>query len=449
MANRVQLVSRCRKTKMCKFFLQGACDRGASCSYAHSSQELRPAPDLRCTQICQKMLTEGKCKDPECRFAHDLAGLKRFPGTSVDDESGQAALNSSVARPNCTEGYCNDSNLQRMAETIARSAVKAVNKFNATSQDDVGKLIKAMAKLRQARKEIDKAVASLEVRLRQCTNSTPSAVTGDMQSNPSLSAVSPGSFCSEMFHGPKELSIETGQHVTLRMPNQCDEVDTPKSISSAAWDINSDLRQASPTLCFGRQDSGFTDLGPVFDRQISGWSDIGDRGALFDRALSEGGTLYASMGLSIKNTFLDSGEGDLPFSPVSKHKRALSVPTRKPPEAPICEEGGEENVAMDTGSENAKAAIETVEEPVQEPIVHCDMIPDHRKCAAVTLPVSSRRALQRARANKKSKHIPAEPLPAGLLPSQTAPTLLCSRSPLPEGKLNVCKVSSRCQEGLP
>eukprot|EP01054_Gregarina_sp_Poly1_P005979 Gregarina_sp_Poly_1__5978@NODE_314_length_9596_cov_167_192570_g269_i0_p4_GENE_NODE_314_length_9596_cov_167_192570_g269_i0NODE_314_length_9596_cov_167_192570_g269_i0_p4_ORF_typecomplete_len369_score51_94zfCCCH/PF00642_24/8_3e06zfCCCH/PF00642_24/0_0067zfCCCH/PF00642_24/4e06zfCCCH_3/PF15663_5/1_1e10zfCCCH_3/PF15663_5/0_002Torus/PF16131_5/7_4e08Torus/PF16131_5/1_7e02Torus/PF16131_5/0_023zf_CCCH_4/PF18345_1/0_00035zf_CCCH_4/PF18345_1/35zf_CCCH_4/PF18345_1/1_6e02zf_CCCH_4/PF18345_1/0_087zfCCCH_4/PF180 len=63
------------KTRFCLFFQKGACIKGASCSYAHNQQELRPAPDLIKTRLCQDWIN-GSCNSRSCKFAHGRHELR-------------------------------------------------------------------------------------------------------------------------------------------------------------------------------------------------------------------------------------------------------------------------------------------------------------------------------------------------------------------------------------
>jgi len=45
------------KTKMCPHLQDGICSRGPSCNYAHSQNELRSAPNLKKTRLCQQFLS--------------------------------------------------------------------------------------------------------------------------------------------------------------------------------------------------------------------------------------------------------------------------------------------------------------------------------------------------------------------------------------------------------
>jgi len=74
-----QIREQFHKTKMCKFFLDGTCARGATCSYAHSSTNLKESPDLAKTRLCQNFMNK-KCFDPECPFAHGRHELRYTTG---------------------------------------------------------------------------------------------------------------------------------------------------------------------------------------------------------------------------------------------------------------------------------------------------------------------------------------------------------------------------------
>jgi hypothetical protein len=65
------------KTKLCKFNLAGMCTRGSFCAFAHSEKDLKAAPDLYRTQMCQRMVENGgTCDDANCRFAHSKSELR-------------------------------------------------------------------------------------------------------------------------------------------------------------------------------------------------------------------------------------------------------------------------------------------------------------------------------------------------------------------------------------
>lgn len=61
----------CFKTKRCRFWLEGRCTRGNSCTYAHTDVELRVPPNLTKTKICARW-RRGTCENSasDCAYAH-------------------------------------------------------------------------------------------------------------------------------------------------------------------------------------------------------------------------------------------------------------------------------------------------------------------------------------------------------------------------------------------
>lgn len=54
------------KTRVCPFAIKGLCKKGAGCTYAHDATELRIAPDLFKTKLCDAW-KKGSCSDSNCR----------------------------------------------------------------------------------------------------------------------------------------------------------------------------------------------------------------------------------------------------------------------------------------------------------------------------------------------------------------------------------------------
>jgi hypothetical protein len=74
------------KTKLCMFYLKGACTKGENCSFAHELYDLKDRPDLLHTRLCLAFQKRGTCKDGDsCRFAHNEAQLRQI-------EAGRAQL---------------------------------------------------------------------------------------------------------------------------------------------------------------------------------------------------------------------------------------------------------------------------------------------------------------------------------------------------------------------
>mmetsp|Transcript_52660 Transcript_52660/g.115460 ORF Transcript_52660/g.115460 Transcript_52660/m.115460 type:complete len:311 (+) Transcript_52660:43-975(+) len=65
------------KTRWCHFHLRGHCKLQAdTCSFAHSAEELRSAPNLQKTKLCEAF-QRGECMDGDrCKYAHRPAELR-------------------------------------------------------------------------------------------------------------------------------------------------------------------------------------------------------------------------------------------------------------------------------------------------------------------------------------------------------------------------------------
>jgi len=77
-----------QKTKWCRFFFEGKCQRGGSCTFAHSASELHAQPDLYRSQLCVEFSETGKCRyGSNCRFAHGESQLRQVasPEQCPDD----------------------------------------------------------------------------------------------------------------------------------------------------------------------------------------------------------------------------------------------------------------------------------------------------------------------------------------------------------------------------
>lgn len=68
------------KTEICKFFLEGRCESGEACSYAHEEEEVRNKPDLTRTSMCRNLIRDGACNNKRCRFAHSEEELRATNG---------------------------------------------------------------------------------------------------------------------------------------------------------------------------------------------------------------------------------------------------------------------------------------------------------------------------------------------------------------------------------
>ncbi|CDJ41762.1 zinc finger (CCCH type) protein, putative [Eimeria tenella] len=69
------------KTRICPRLSLGSCHLGSRCNFAHSIEELRPAPNLDKTKLCPSVIHPGtpcsaKAKGENCRFAHSKAEIR-------------------------------------------------------------------------------------------------------------------------------------------------------------------------------------------------------------------------------------------------------------------------------------------------------------------------------------------------------------------------------------
>lgn len=62
---------------MCQYHLQGLCKRMEKCNFAHSFDELKSQPDLRCTKYCPNLKKFGCCEVAKCSFAHDKTEIRK------------------------------------------------------------------------------------------------------------------------------------------------------------------------------------------------------------------------------------------------------------------------------------------------------------------------------------------------------------------------------------
>mmetsp|Transcript_31120 Transcript_31120/g.56834 ORF Transcript_31120/g.56834 Transcript_31120/m.56834 type:complete len:218 (-) Transcript_31120:98-751(-) len=120
-----------KKTQLCRYHQLGSCRNGASCSFAHTSEELQHAPDLMKTSLCQAWL-QGKCSRDaaDCHFAHGHRELRRTPvfqrkkggGYVGDDPSlvNDAASSTGSTSPSGSLGLASLSSRSSSCETDCR-----------------------------------------------------------------------------------------------------------------------------------------------------------------------------------------------------------------------------------------------------------------------------------------------------------------------------------------
>eukprot|EP00418_Pyrodinium_bahamense_P085283 CAMPEP_0179072716 /NCGR_PEP_ID=MMETSP0796-20121207/32199_1 /TAXON_ID=73915 /ORGANISM="Pyrodinium bahamense, Strain pbaha01" /LENGTH=787 /DNA_ID=CAMNT_0020769887 /DNA_START=1 /DNA_END=2365 /DNA_ORIENTATION=+ len=70
-----QIREQFHKTKLCVFHKKNKCALASSCPFAHTREELQPAPDLAKTKLCYNFFRR-KCNDTRCKFAHGYTELR-------------------------------------------------------------------------------------------------------------------------------------------------------------------------------------------------------------------------------------------------------------------------------------------------------------------------------------------------------------------------------------
>jgi len=77
--SRVAFYKQFYKTEKCRYYPSG-CTKGSSCPFAHGEEELRPAPDLTKTSLCQAWVDHScPLTAEECPFAHGWSEKRANP----------------------------------------------------------------------------------------------------------------------------------------------------------------------------------------------------------------------------------------------------------------------------------------------------------------------------------------------------------------------------------
>eukprot|EP00928_Gymnodinium_smaydae_P049033 TRINITY_DN32872_c0_g1_i1.p1 TRINITY_DN32872_c0_g1~~TRINITY_DN32872_c0_g1_i1.p1 ORF type:complete len:298 (+),score=39.34 TRINITY_DN32872_c0_g1_i1:43-894(+) len=96
-----------QKTKFCRFYRDGECHAGDSCSYAHTADELQALPSLHKTKLCSKFFRQ-QCFKKDCNFAHGYEELKATDNMYKITYCRWFARNSCRAGANCRFAHSAD-----------------------------------------------------------------------------------------------------------------------------------------------------------------------------------------------------------------------------------------------------------------------------------------------------------------------------------------------------
>jgi hypothetical protein len=94
-------VNHLKKGTICRFFLQGSCNRGDECWYSHPPVDARPAPITHCPShgqheeaihqespdsqfsiACRFLLRPGGCQKPTCPYSHAIENHRPDTGNT-------------------------------------------------------------------------------------------------------------------------------------------------------------------------------------------------------------------------------------------------------------------------------------------------------------------------------------------------------------------------------
>ena len=99
------------KTRLCRFYSNSKCFKGAECSHAHSREELLERPNLRKTALCRNWSSSSSCdKGRKCPYAHGGCELRTLDNVETPPQtqyhgSSNKSHSSSEAELNADD-YC-------------------------------------------------------------------------------------------------------------------------------------------------------------------------------------------------------------------------------------------------------------------------------------------------------------------------------------------------------
>jgi len=104
-----------RKTELCRFY-QSGCVKGSNCCFAHGESELRIAPDLTKTSLCQDWL-DRRCPLPAeaCQFAHGWSDIHTTP--AFVEYGARQSKKSASSTTSCCEVSSSKGEIGSMVET--------------------------------------------------------------------------------------------------------------------------------------------------------------------------------------------------------------------------------------------------------------------------------------------------------------------------------------------
>jgi len=149
------------KTKMCKFYFLGNCERGSKCTFAHNNDQLASTPDLFKTKLCRTLLESGNCNNPQCPFQHRSNEIRtlneHFESETMPDsvlDRLRSVLPMGTVPP---RRFAPSSHAHMMDHRFSTGLGNLQNIVNQTSQPMEQRLQAALAVLDQSLSALDKA----------------------------------------------------------------------------------------------------------------------------------------------------------------------------------------------------------------------------------------------------------------------------------------------------
>mmetsp|Transcript_120285 Transcript_120285/g.351480 ORF Transcript_120285/g.351480 Transcript_120285/m.351480 type:complete len:263 (-) Transcript_120285:379-1167(-) len=104
-----------RKTELCRFY-QSGCVKGSNCCFAHGESELRIAPDLTKTSLCQDWI-DRRCPltAEACQFAHGWSDMNTTP--AFVEYGARQSKKSASSTTSCCEVSSSKGEIGSMVET--------------------------------------------------------------------------------------------------------------------------------------------------------------------------------------------------------------------------------------------------------------------------------------------------------------------------------------------
>jgi len=116
-----------KMTQLCTFYVEGACTRGSSCNFAHTTQQLRDKPDLYKIRMCKDYMRSGVCANgDDCSFAHGQEEKRKITASAKREKTTLSPAEPRLAGPQKTERSTKEYGLRLRAnelEVLQRQAL--------------------------------------------------------------------------------------------------------------------------------------------------------------------------------------------------------------------------------------------------------------------------------------------------------------------------------------